>query len=60
MFSSRRRAALVTNSMFLADLSFCPRSRQDTFLEHLYQELDKTGLSDNTYVIVVGDHGEVC
>lgn len=32
---------------------------QDLFLERLYQQLDDTGLSENTYVVVVGDHGEV-
>lgn len=32
---------------------------QDLFLERLYQQLDQTGLSENTYVVIVGDHGEV-
>lgn len=32
---------------------------QDLFLERLYGQLDRAGLSDNTYVVVVGDHGEV-
>lgn len=32
---------------------------QDLFLERLYERLDDTGLSENTYVVVVGDHGEV-
>lgn len=32
---------------------------QDLFLERLFKQLDATGLSDNTYVVVVGDHGEV-
>lgn len=32
---------------------------QDLFLERLFKQLDDTGLSDNTYVVVVGDHGEV-
>lgn len=36
-----------------------PSSRQDLFLENLYRQLDDTGLSKNTYVVVVGDHGEV-
>ncbi|CAM9746443.1 unnamed protein product [Ectocarpus sp. 6 AP-2014] len=31
---------------------------QDLFLERLFKQLDDTGLSDNTYVVVVGDHGE--
>ncbi|CAM9705603.1 unnamed protein product [Scytosiphon promiscuus] len=31
---------------------------QDLFLERLYRQLDDTGLSENTYVVVVGDHGE--
>ncbi|CAM9589931.1 unnamed protein product, partial [Hapterophycus canaliculatus] len=33
---------------------------QDLFLKRLYRQLDDTGLSENTYVAVVGDHGEVC
>ena len=32
---------------------------QDLFLERLYEQLDDNGLSENTYVVVVGDHGEV-
>lgn len=32
---------------------------QDLFLERLFKQLDDTGLSDNSYVVVVGDHGEV-
>eukprot|EP00752_Nemacystus_decipiens_P018448 g16538.t2 len=31
---------------------------QDLFLERLYEQLDATGLADNTYVVIVGDHGE--
>eukprot|EP00904_Undaria_pinnatifida_P000586 jgi/Undpi1/10528/HiC_scaffold_29.g12978.m1 len=31
---------------------------QDLFLERLFKRLDDTGLSENTYVVVVGDHGE--
>ena len=32
---------------------------QDLFLERLYEQLDATGLAENTYVVIVGDHGEV-
>lgn len=28
-------------------------------MERLYKELDDAGLSKNTYVAIVGDHGEV-
>eukprot|EP00903_Cladosiphon_okamuranus_P013725 g12778.t1 len=31
---------------------------QDLFLQRLYEQLDATGLSENTYVVIVGDHGE--
>ena len=30
------------------------------FLERLYLQLDTAGLAESTYVVIVGDHGEVC